>query len=480
MNRQIKRVATAMLVLFGVLFVNLNLIQLVRGEDLASNPANRRVLAREYEIDRGSIVVGDTEIVRSVLTNDDLKYLREYLEPELYAHLTGYYSFVLSRAGLESALNTDLTGAPTGALAENLTALLVGRDPVGNTVRLTIDPVVQNAAATALGNRTGAVVAIDPRTGAILASYANPTYDPNLLSSHDATGILSAWDALTADPNQPLLDRVTRDTYPPGSTFKLVVAAAALERGLEPTTALTNLAEYTPPQTSVAIPNFSSGNCGDGGPTISLADALRVSCNTVFAQLGVELGADTLVDTAERLGFNTEVPYELPVVDSSIPRELDPPATAQSAIGQRDVRITPLHAALIVAAIANDGRMVRPHVVADVLDPAGRLLRGSADANWTGGDAPGGLSSRTAEQLRAMMIDVVDRGTGTRAAIPGVEVGGKTGTAEDPADDTPTAWFVGFAGDEVAVAVVVPDAGGDGGGAVAAPIAKAVMEAALR
>lgn len=480
MTHQIRRVATVMLGLFAVLFVNLNVIQLVRGEDLANNPANRRLLEREYAIERGEILVGETEIVRSTATGGDLNYLREYLEPERYAHLTGFYSFVLGRSGLESAINEELTGRPTSALAENLTELLIGRDAKGNTVRLTIDPAVQSAAQTALGDREGAVVALNPRTGAVLASWSNPSFDPNTLSSHDANQIFDSWRSLQNDPRQPLLDRVTRGFYPPGSTFKLVVAAAALERGLQPNTALDNRDSYTPPQTTVPIPNFSPGPCGDGGATISLNDALTVSCNTAFAELGVQLGAQTLAETATRLGFNREVPYVLDVQPSQFPTDLDPPATAQSAIGQRDVRWTPLHAALVVAAIVNDGSMVAPHLVQNVLDPASRELRGPAQAPWRNEDGSAqAVSQRTASQMREMMVSVVDRGTGRRAAIPGVVVGGKTGTAENPADESPTAWFVGFADDDVVVAVVVPDAGGEGGGTIAAPIARAVMEAAL-
>lgn len=481
MSHQIRRVATVMLVLFGVLFVNLNLIQLLRGEELVNNPANRRLLEREYEIERGEILVDETEIVRSEPTDGELKYLRRYLESRQYAHLTGFYSFVLGRAGLERSLNETLTGASTSALAENLTQLLIGRDAKGNTIRLTVEAEVQATAREALGDREGAVVAIDPRSGAVLASYSNPTYDPNQLSSHDAAAILESWRSLQNDPDQPLLDRVTRGFYAPGSTFKLVVAAAALEEGLQPSTALQNLPEYTPPQTTVAIPNFSPGPCGDGASTITLQDALTVSCNSVFAKLGVDLGPEVLASMATRLGFNREVPYELPVETSRFPGDLDPPATAQSAIGQRDVRWTPLHAALVVSAIVNDGTMPAPHVVEEVLDPASRILRGASQELWRmdGGDARS-MSQRTAEQLREMMVSVVARGTGTRAAIEGVTVGGKTGTAQNPADETATAWFVGFAEDQVAVAVVVPNAGGQGGGVVAAPIARAVMAAALR
>ena len=481
MTRQIRRVATVMLALFAVLFVSLNVIQLVRSEELANNPANRRLLEREYAIERGPILVGEDEVVRSVSTDDELEYLRRYLQPRRYAHLTGFYSFVLGRSGLERAMNEALTGTSTSALAENLTELLVGRDDEGNAVRMTVDAEVQTAAQDALGDRTGAVVALNPRTGAVLASYSSPSFDPNRLVGHDATAILENWDELQDDPSQPLLDRVARQTYPPGSTFKLVVAAAALENGLQPSSALENRAEYTPRQTTRAITNFSPGPCASGSSTISLADALRVSCNTVFAELGVRLGADTLAATARRLGFNRDIPYVLPTVRSHFPAEgLDTPALAQSSIGQRDVRWSPLHAALVTAAIVNDGTLLAPHVVASVLDPASRRLRGPDETLWRDdrGDARA-LSQRTADQLREMMVQVVEDGTGTAAAIDGTTVGGKTGTAQDPNADTPTAWFVGFAEDEVAVAVAVPDAGGGGGGAVAAPIARQVMQAAL-
>ncbi|MBW3664760.1 MAG: penicillin-binding protein 2 [Actinobacteria bacterium] len=479
MSRQIRRVAGLMLVLFAALFVNLNVIQLLRADDLANDPRNPRLIIKEYEIERGPIVVGEKEIVHSVLTDDDLAYLRVYEEPFLYSHLTGYYSVVLLRSGLEQALNEELTGTPSEVLAQNLADLLSDRAEVGNTVRLTIDPEVQAEAARALGDRIGAVVALDPRTGAVLASYSNPSYDPNLLSSHDRPAINENWQALQEVPGRPLLDRVTREFFPPGSAFKVVVAAAALERGIQPTTAFPDEQRFDVPQTESDIGNFGGGLCAGGG-TISLADALRVSCNTTFARLGVELGSDVLVDVAERFGFNRRIPYELGVIDSVIPKELDPPSTAQSGIGQRDVRWTPLHAAMIVASIANEGTIMQPHVVAEVLDPTGRVLRKGDTGPWSTPTHPSQVVDRdVALTLADMMVAVVNQGTGTRAQIPGVRVGGKTGTAQVPGQ-APTVWFIGFAEDQVAVAVVLPDAGDDAtGGANAAPIARAVMEAAL-
>jgi peptidoglycan glycosyltransferase len=478
MSTRIGRVAAIVLVLFGALFVNLNIIALVQSDDLANHPANRRLIIREYQIERGPIVAGEEAIARSEETDGELRYLRTYPEGPLFAHQTGYYSFILRRAGLEAVLNEELTGRPTEVLAQNLGELLFMRDRPGNTVELTIDPHVQRTAREALGDQVGAVVALDPRTGAVLASYANPSYDPNPLSSHDATEIREAWEALRDDPRRPLVDRVTRETFPPGSAFKLVTAAAALERGLEPDTSFPDEGVYDVPQTTADIGNFGGGNCADGS-TISLHDAMVVSCNTVFARLGVEMGDEALIAQAERFGFNRQPPYELTVERSAIPKAMDPPETAQSSIGQRDVRATPMQMALLAASIVNGGELVRPHLVAGVRDPSGRQLAGPDAGRWSEGRFDGRpISPRTAEQLRAMMIDAVEDGTGTNARLDGVVVGGKTGTAQTGGD--PTAWFVGFAEDEVAVAVVVPGAGPDAtGGRTAAPIARQVIQAAL-
>lgn len=479
MSKPIGRVAAAVLVLFGLLFVNLNVISLLLADDLATHPANRRLIIREYSIERGALVVGEEAIARSERTGEgDLEYLRVYPDGELYAHLTGYYSFILQRSGLEAALNEQLTGRSTEALAQNLGELLGSGEQAGNTVELTVDPAVQRAAADALDGVVGAVVALDPRSGAVLASYANPSFDPNPLSSHDASEISEAWQRLNEDPQRPLVDRALRETYPPGSTFKLITAAGALEDGVSPDDTFDDPRTFDVPQTTADIGNFGGGLCNDGQP-LTLAHAMRVSCNTTFVELGLDLGDDGLVAQAERFGFNEQIPFELPVATSAMPDEQDPPAVAQSSIGQRDVRATPMQMALVAASIANGGDRIRPHIVDAIRDPSGRLLDGPPSPTWRlglGDDRV--VSPRTAEQLRDMMVDVVDGGTGTNAAIDGVTVGGKTGTAQTGGD--PTVWFVGFAEDEVAVAVVLPGSSQDAtGGALAAPIARQVMEAAL-
>ncbi len=480
MNRQIGRVGAVVLVLFGALFVNLNVITLLQADELANHPANRRVIIREYAIERGPIVVGEQAIARSVRTEEgQYRYLRTYPEPELYAHLTGYYSIVLQRSGLERALNEELTGRTTEVVAQNLGELLGGTQRPGNAVELTIDPRVQQAARNALAGREGAVVALDPMTGAVLASYANPTFDPNPLSSHDTAEINEAWAPLRDDPDRPLVDRTRAELYPPGSAFKVIVTAAALEAGSDPGRTFPNEVTYDVPQTTQDISNAGDVRC-DEGDEVTLQTAFRRSCNTVFARLGVELGAEALAAQAEAFGFDRTPPLELPVAASSIPSDQDVPATAQSAIGQRDVRATVLQMAMVAATVANGGQLLRPHLVQTVRSPDGAILRGPDIGRWE--DPPGDgrpISPRTAQQLRSLMVEAVTGpgATGGRAAISGLEVGGKTGTAQTAPDRRPVAWFVGFAGDGVAVAVAVPDADG-GGGAIAAPIARAVMVAA--
>ncbi|MBW3578516.1 MAG: penicillin-binding protein 2 [Actinobacteria bacterium] len=491
MTRQVRRVATVMLVLFGALFVNLNVIQLIRADEFVNHPANHRLLLQEYKIQRGPIVVGDERIAFSVETDHQLKYLRRYDPARLYAHLVGYYSVIFGRAGLEAALNEMLTGTPTDLLAQNLAQLLGAQDPAGNVVRLTVDPAAQKAAHDALGDRPGAIVALDPISGAVLAHVSNPTYDPNLLSSHDPEQIRTYWQQLENHPDKPLANRATQRRYQPGSTMKLVVAAAALEHGFSVDTAFEDVPSYSPPGTTHAIRNYGGGTCRGGG-TLTLAEALVVSCNTVFARLGVELGADALVEQAEKFGFNRRPPYELPVVESVIPDDLDPPQAAQAALGAFDVQATALQTAMVVQAIANRGVLMRPHVVAEVLDRSGRRVRGADSGPWIDGAFTAqAMTENNAAKLGDLMVRAVRDGTGRRAQIDGATVGGKTGTADPGQRITPHVWFAGFAATpdpgggapvpRVAVGVVLPNAGeGATGGGLAAPMARAVMAAALQ
>lgn len=480
MNPAVRRVTWILFGLLGILVLNLQLIILVQADELADQPTNTRRLIERYASQRGSIVIGDEAAARSVRTDDDdpLVFQRTYPLGPRAAHVLGWDSIDVGRAGIEKSYDDTLSAADSRLLAEELAALLGERRGSGDTVRLTLEPEVQAAAERALGDRTGAVVALDPRTGEVLAHASSPSFDPNPLALHDREAALEAWDALRTDSSQPLLDRAARELYPPGSTFKLVVAAAALEAGIPPDTAFPDEAQYEPP-VGQPIGNAGRGTCAGGG-TITLEQSLAVSCNTVFARLGVQLGQEAVRAQAQAFGFDREIPYEVPAAESAFPKELDEAQLAQSSLGQYDVRASVLQMAVLTAAIANDGQLQTPHVVRDVRDASGRVVAGPDAGPWIdsrfGAEA---ISARSASLLQDMMVGVVEDGTGGRAAIPGVRVGGKTGTAQDPSDETDTAWFVGFAENEVAVAVVVPDAGGEGGGTVAAPIARAVMEAAL-
>lgn len=492
MNRSIRTVALCMVLLFGALFINLNYLQVVRADDLASNGANARGLVDEYESERGRILIGQGSgarpIAESVETDGELKFLRTYDPGPLYAHVTGFSSPIFGRSEIEQAFDEALTGNAPEAFARNLADLLAGRERAGDAVHATVRNAVQQAARDALGDREGAVVALEPSTGAILALWSSPTYDPNALASHQPRKVRNAWERLQSDESDPLLNRAIRETYPPGSTFKLVTAAAALERGVSPDRTFPDPGVLDLPETTATIGNFGGSLC-NGGQPISLTQALTVSCNTTFAQLGLELGPQALAEQASRFGFNTEWDFQLPgSAVSVVPDDMDAPATAQSAIGQRDVRATPLQMAMVAAAIANDGVVMTPRIVDRVEDTSGRVIRefNPEELPLPGQSNGQAMSRSSAETLQAMMESVVSSGSGTSAAISGVPVAGKTGTAQTGEGRPPTVWFVGFAPADnpaVAVAVVVPEGGGVGseatGGQVAGPIAQAVMEAGL-
>jgi peptidoglycan glycosyltransferase len=420
-------------------------------------------------------------VADSVETDGALKYLRRYPSGPVYAHVTGFASFVYGTTGIERDQDRVLSGEDDRLFVERLSDQVTGAQPEGGSVVLTLDPAAQAAAVAGLRGKRGAVVALDPRTGAVLAMASAPTFDPAVLSSHDGTAIRAAYEKLTGDRTQPLLNRAIRQTYPPGSTFKVVTAAAALEAGTKPDTRLDSPDSYTPPQTTRPIRNFGGGRCGDGRTT-TLTDALRVSCNTAFAKLGVDLGDDALRDKARDFGFgdnDLEVPDR--IARSVFPDDVDAPGTAQSAIGQFDVRVTPLQMALVAAGIGNGGRVMAPYLVKEVQAPD--LSRLDLAEPSTYRDA---VSRTVADQLTAMMELVVSDGSGRSAQIPGVRVAGKTGTAQTVAPRAPHTWFIGFApanDPRVAVAVIVEEGGDVGseatGGRVSAPIARAVMQAVL-
>jgi penicillin-binding protein A len=482
-NAPIRRLSGVIALLFCALLVSSTAIQFFQAKSLQDRPGNRRTLLADYARERGQILVGGTPVAKSVPTKDELKWLRTYPQGELYSHVTGYYSFTYGAGGgLEGADNDLLSGSSDELFYRRVTDILTGKEQTGASLELTINPAAQKAAEQALGDQRGAVVALDPSNGEILALVSHPAYDPSVLSSHDTTKVQAAWERLNGDKSRPMVDRaIGGDLYPPGSTFKVVTAAAALESGkFTEESQIPGPATLDLPQTTVNLPNDDHQPCGPGNKT-SLKHALVVSCNTAFGWLGMELGADALRSQAAKFGFGDKLEIPMSVTPSKVPEELNKPQTAQSAIGQYDVRVTPLQMAMVSAAVANNGVVMQPHLVRRVL---------SSDLEVIDQPDPVQLSQAispdSAAALTRMMEGVVTSGTGTAAQIPGVDVAGKTGTAQHGKGLAPHAWFISFApaqGAKVAVAVVVEDGGKLGneafGGKVAAPIAKSVMQAVL-
>lgn len=484
MNRPLRKVALACVVLFALLLGQANWVQVVKAKDYRNDPRNQRVLLRTYDRERGAIVVGEgaarTAVARSLETQDTLKYLRTYPSGPTYAPVTGFASLVYGFRGIERLYGDVLSGADERLLVRRLSDYVTGRTIAGGSVVLTLDPKAQQAAVAGLAGKVGAVVALDPTTGAILAMASSPSYDPTVLSSHDPAKIRKAYEALLDDPRQPLLNRAVEKTYPPGSTFKLITTAAALSKGYLPATRVPSPTVLDLPGTTSDLHNFGGGGCG--GNTSTLADALRISCNTAFGALGMTLGEQRLRDQAEAFGFgDDELRAPQRVATSVFPSDLTKAQVAQSAIGQYDVRVTPLQMALMAASIANRGQIMRPYLVSEVQAPDLSRLDLTTPELWRTA-----VSASVAAQLTAMMEAVVRKGTATRAQIPGVRVAGKTGTAQHATGQPPHAWFVGFApadNPQVAIAVVIENGGNLGsdatGGRLAAPIAKAVMQAIL-
>jgi peptidoglycan glycosyltransferase len=503
MSRELRQLAIAMACLFCLLVAQVTYVQVVEANRLANNPANaERQLIAEYRVLRGPILAsnGTTVLAYSKHSPGTLVYQRHYTDGPLYSSVTGYYSLLFGRSGLESAENSYLAGDAPQLAPQTFSDLLLGRPKRGAAVVTTIDTTLQQAAQKALGNLPGAVVAMNYETGDVLAMYANPTFDPNPLSSQSAKTIQNAWNQLRGDPNQPLISRAKDDLYPPGSTFKMITASADLMAGADLSTTYPNPHTLQLPLTSHVLQNFGGEWCNGGSSTITLLDAFTVSCNVTFGEIGLKLGAAALQHQAQAYGFcptdppvqssciTNTIPFVLPFATGRFPEpqyfQGNDPLVAISAIGQDNVLSNPFQMALVGSAIANGGTEMQPRLVSEILSPSGQTIQTFPPKVYGNPVTP-----TVADEMTTMMESVVQRGTGIYAQIQGVQVAGKTGTAQHGTSAKPDAWFVSFLpqgqnAPSIAVAVVVLDGGSLGseatGGQVAAPIAKKVLEAALQ
>jgi len=480
MTPEIKRVANLIILMFLALFIAASTMQVVNADSLNNDSRNQRAVFDGYKTQRGALLVNNKPIAESVPTGDAYRYLRRYTG-EQYSALTGFYSLYQGRTGLENFLDSSLRGDNSAQFFEQLNALFSGNPVTGASVELTIDEDVQKTAWDALGNLKGAVIAMDPTTGRILALVSKPGFDANLLSTHNIAEAGSNYTKLLTDKSAPLINRSVDGLYAPGSVFKLVVAAAAFESGAySPESLLPNPRTYTLPGTKTTISNSGESSCG-GAKTVSIATALKLSCNIPFAQLGVALGQDAIAKQAEVFGFGSSISIPLKSTASVYPKDLDASQIALTAFGQFDVRTTPLQILMNTAAIANDGVQMKPYLEDQVFTANLTLLKEGKPEQLRRS-----ITTSTAERLTNMMVSAVSSGVSSNARIPGVKVAGKTGTAQNGEAEPYTLWFTGFAPADkpkVAVVVVIEDGGGMGqsgrGNSLAAPIAKKVMQAVL-
>ncbi len=490
MNKPIRTVSIFCLLLFLALALNATYLQYYDANALNNRTGNGRVATATFSRDRGAILVGRVPIAESVQSKDQYLYQRVYKFPYMYAPITGWYTFG-NQTGLEQSQNSFLSGEDDRLFVNRLVDLVNGNATKGGNVVLTINPAAQKAAfdgLRALGKDVqGAVVALEPSTGKILAMVSLPTYDPNKLANHNFKAANAYAKQLSKNPAEPLLNRAIQTTLPPGSTFKIVTASAAIESGkFNASSLVPGGTSYTLPQSSTVVHNELTG-CGTG--KIPFAQAMEFSCNTSFAPLAVQVGAPMMHRTATGYGFNQTYLQDLPnQAISRYPAGLDPAQTALSGFGQGSVTSTPLQMAMVAAGIANRGVVMRPYLVDELQSPSQEPLVPGHSEQFSQA-----VSATTANEVTKLMVDVVQHGTAAPAAIPGVEVAAKTGTAQsgltqpNGAEVPPYAWFVSFApanAPKVAVGVMIQHVNRPtteiAGGTLGGPIAKAVMEAVLK
>lgn len=497
MNAPLRRTGVVVMILFGLLFVNLNWVQAYKADEYRNSDYNGRVQIAEYKRKRGNIEAGGVAIASTRGTDGRLKYLRTYPNKELYAHVLGYKPVNLGATGIEKSENEFLAGTDDRLYVDRLRDMWTGNETPGGNVLLTISRRAQETAFRQLTNNRanvnkGAAIAIDPKTGAVQALVSMPSFDPNPLASHDTAGAEAEYNRLDADKNGPLKNRALSEILPPGSAFKVIDSAAALESGITKDTRIPAGTSYRPPTAGADIRNASPSICpGPPGTQVTLIQALTESCNTAFAQLGVSLGSAKIKEKARQFGFEDQDltcgrlnARGLPVAASRTGDMQNPDgsedkaALAQSSIGQNNVRMTPLQGAMIAATVANGGTQMRPYLVQQLLGPDRTTGYYTADPK----ELRRPVSGEVARDLQDMMVSVVENGTGKSAGIDGFTVGGKTGTAQagESADDH--GWFIGFVmkdGHPISAVAVLLESAGRGGSAEAARIAGQIMRAVI-
>jgi penicillin-binding protein A len=489
MNASLRRISVTVMALMVLLLLNATMTQVFTADGLRTDPRNQRVLLDEYSRQRGQITAGGQLLAYSMAIDSRFRFQRVYPNAEMYAPITGFYSLRYSSTGLERAEDAVLNGSDERLFGRRLADFFTGRDPRGGNVETTIVPRVQQAAWDGMQQGCGgppckgAVVALEPSTGKILALVSSPSYDAGRLASHDAEEQASAWQRFRDDPESPMTNRAIAETYPPGSTFKVITTAAALQAGHTDTEPLTAEPRIPLPNSTATLENYGGTPCGSGD-TVPLSQAFALSCNTAFVQLGLMTGAEAIRSMARSFGLDS-MPSVIPlqVAESTVGVIQDPAALGMTSIGQKDVALTPLENAEIAATIANNGVTMQPYLVDSLKGPDLAVI-----STTTPYQQRRAVSPQVAAKLTELMVGA-EKVAQQKGAIPGVQIASKTGTAEhgtDPRNTPPHAWYIAFAPaptPKVAVAVLVED-GADRlsatGGALAAPIGRAVIQAALQ